>query len=224
MWTLGCRKAAPSSGNTFSLKAELFNQHNITDNGAGATAGYQQLGGSNPRMSSQLGFLVQVLSSMLPDGQRQHLLLPQAGRQPIRVFSGGCGIYNQGCSGADVNMAPPAPLHLFPKVSGAKPWPRVKLAVCSQRQSTTEALPKPAAACGAVSCCRTVPAPCPPPRRRLFTAGQAAVSRWDPCVLDDRPGELNCPWSGVFYQTLLQPSIIWIPQKGCGRLIFPQGF
>lgn len=224
MWTLGCRKAAPGSGNTFSLKAGLFGQHDAADTGAGAAPGHQQLGGSNPRLSSQLGFLVQVLSNILLDGQCQHLLLPQAGREPIRVFSGSCSICNRGCRGADVNTAPPVLLHLFPKVSGAKPWPRVKLAVCPQRQSTTEALPKPVAACCAISCYWVVPAPCPPPSRRLFTAGQAAVSRWDPCVLDDRPGELNCPWPGVFYQTLLQPSIIWIPQKGCGRLISPQGF
>lgn len=70
------------------------------------------------------------------------------------------------------------------------------------------------------SCCVLLPALGPPPRRCLSTV----VSQWDPYVLDERPGELNHPWSGVFYQALLQPSIIWIPQKGCEKLISPQGF
>lgn len=51
-----------------------------------------------------------------------------------------------------------------------------------------------------VSCCQMLPAPRPPPRRCLFTTDQAAVSQWDPCVLDERPGEFNHSWFGVFYQ------------------------
>lgn len=51
------------------------------------------------------------------------------------------------------------------------------------------------------SCSVLLPALSPPPRRCLSTV----VSRWDPSVLDERPGELNHPWSGVFCQALLQP-------------------
>lgn len=43
-------------------------------------------------------------------------------------------------------------------------------------------------------------------------------------MVDERPGELNHLWSGVFCEALSQPPIIWILQKERGRLISPQGF
>lgn len=101
--------------------------------------------------------------------------------------------------------------HLFPKISRAKPELKASLQF-APRANQARGFVKP-------SCCVLLPALGPPPRRCLSTV----VSQWDPCVLDERPGELNHPWSGVFYQVLLQHSIIWIPQKGCGSLIFPQG-
>ena len=157
-----------------------------------------------------MAFLVQVLSGVLRTSPCPPLLLLLAGRESTQVFSGSCSIYNQGCRGAKVDLAllwSHTSSQRFPQQN---PGPEASLLFAHgdetrQRLCQNQLLP-------AVSCCQTLPAPCPPARRCLFTA----VSRWDPCVLEDRPGELNCPWSGVFYQALLQPSIIWIPRRDVG--------
>lgn len=125
-------------------------------------------------------------------------------------FLVGNSILSQSCWGEKIDLAPPVLPHLFPKISGAKPWTEDKLAVCPEANQ--------ARGCAKPSCYVLLWALSPPPRRCLSTV----VSQWDLCILDERPGEFNHPRSGIFYQALLQPSIIWISQKGCGRLISPQ--
>lgn len=131
---------------------------------------------------------------------------------PAMDFLGGCSIYSQSCWGVKIDLAPPVLPYLFPKISRAKPGLKASLLFAPRGKS------------GQRLCQTQLLCPAASPWSSSKVVSVLVVSQWYPCVLDERPGDLNHPWSGVFYQALLQPSIIWIPQKGCGRLIFPQGF
>lgn len=69
------------------------------------------------------------------------------------------------------------------------------------------------------SCCVLLPALGPPPGRCLSTE----VSQWDPCVLDEGPGELNHPWSGVLHQTLPTAFNYMDSPEGMWEADFPTG-
>lgn len=76
------------------------------------------------------------------------------------------------------------------------------------------ALPKTTAA--AASCCQALPIPIPPPKETLSSLLAKMWSLNEIHVFLMRGLENFSPWPGVFYQALLQPSIICILHKGCG--------